>query len=183
MSIIITGNPGVGKHTVAQELLKNGDHELIDINEVAKKSNHIQHNNDSIEVNVDGLKNDVKSLISKKSLIVGHLAPYVVGESDVSFVIILRKSPYKLLDVYKNREYDRNKIQENVGSEILGIITHDAITEFGNDKTSQIDVTEKTPEEVVKIIQNIIRKENYNDEVAWLSEIKQKDALKKFFDY
>ena len=65
----------------------------------------------------------------------------------------------------------------------MGIITHDAITEFGNDKTSQIDVTEKTPEEVVKIIQNIIRKENYNDEVDWLSEIKQKDDLKKFFDY
>ena len=37
--------------------------------------------------------------------------------------------------------------------------------------------------EVVKIIQNIIRKENYNDEVDWLSEIKQKDDLKKFFDY
>ena len=42
MSLIITGNPGVGKHTIADEFLKTEDYDLIDINKIAIESNHIE---------------------------------------------------------------------------------------------------------------------------------------------
>jgi hypothetical protein len=37
MSIVITGNPGVGKHTITYEISKNLKLSIIDINETSKK--------------------------------------------------------------------------------------------------------------------------------------------------
>ncbi len=37
MSIVITGNPGVGKHTITYEISKNLKLSIIDINETDKK--------------------------------------------------------------------------------------------------------------------------------------------------
>ena len=44
MVLIITGSPGVGKHTIANEVLESNDYELLDINQIAKEKNFIEHN-------------------------------------------------------------------------------------------------------------------------------------------
>ena len=183
MNLIITGNPGVGKHTIATEIIKNEDYDLIDINKIAIESNYIKKDDMGIEVDVQSLKNDLNMMISKKSLIVGHLAPYVVEKSNVGSVIILRKNPYELEKVYQERGYSKEKIKENLGSEILGIIAHDAISEFGSDNTFQIDTTTKTPHQIVEKIQKTIHHKDENDDVDWLSEVNERDDLQKFFDY
>jgi len=183
MSLIITGNPGVGKHTIADEFLKNEDYDLIDINKIAIESNCIEKDEIGIQVDVQNLKNDLNKIITKKSLIVGHLAPYVVEKSNIGIVIILRKNPYKLEQVYKERGYSKEKIKENLGSEILGITAHDAISEFGTENTFQIDTTTKTPQEVVEKIQKIIQERDNDDSVDWLLEVNERDDLQKFFDY
>ena len=51
-------------------------------------------------------------------------------------MIVLRRSPYDLIPVYKNRKYDDVKIKDNVGSEILGIITNDAMNEISRKNIS-----------------------------------------------
>ena len=101
----------------------------------------------------------------------------------VDTAIILRKNPYKLMEIYEKRKYDEEKVKENLGSEILGIIAHDTISEFGNEKTFQVDTTEKTPAIIVEKIQNLIQERKNSDEVDWLSEIKQNGDLQTFFDY
>ena len=183
MSLVITGNPGVGKHTIADEILKTEDYDILDINKIAIKSNHIEKDEIGIKVDVANLKKHIKKMITKRSLIVGHLAPYVIDQSDVEVAIILRKSPYKLVDVYEQRNYSKEKTKENLGSEILGITAHDAISEFGSEKTFQVDTTNQIMEEITQKIHNIIKEKSSNDEVDWLSEIKQNNDLQKFFDY
>jgi len=183
MSLVITGNPGVGKHTIADEFLKNEDYDLVDINKIAIESNHIEEGEYGTEVDVKNLKMYLKDLVKKRVLIVGHLAPYVIDKADVDIAIILRKNPYKLVEVYEKRQYGKKKIKENLGSEILGIIAHDTMAEFGPEKTFQVDTTEKTPTRIVEQIQNVIRERNNSDDVDWLSEIKQKDDFQTFFDY
>ena len=108
---------------------------------------------------------------------------YTKDLTDVDIAIILRKNPYKLVEVYEKRKYAEEKIKENLGSEILGIIAHDAISEFGIEKTFQVDTTEKTPAAIVEKIQNVIQERKNSDDVDWLSEIKQNNDLDVFFDY
>ena len=37
MVLVITGSPGVGKHTIANEILHSNDYELLDINKIASE--------------------------------------------------------------------------------------------------------------------------------------------------
>ena len=50
MSLIITGNPGVGKHTIAAEIIKNEDYDMIDINKIAIESNYIEKDEIGVDI-------------------------------------------------------------------------------------------------------------------------------------
>ncbi len=182
MSIVITGNPGVGKHTIANEVSKRLGLPIIDINNIAKDSKLFEKNEDTNDVDVTELKMIIKKEISKPCLIVGHLAPYVLSSEQVMKMIVLRRNPYDLISVYKKREYSDEKTRENTGSEILGIIAHDAINQFGI-KVFQIDVTTKSILEVTNKVLNIISGENSSEDVDWLDLVTKRDDLKKFFAY
>ena len=124
----------------------------------------------------------IKEKISSPSLIVGHLAPYVLSSVKVKIVIVLRRNPYDLIAVYIKREYTEEKIRENTGSEILGIIAHDAINQFGT-KVFQVDVTGKGISEVTEKVLNIINERGVSEEVDWLDLVTKQNDLKKFFAY
>jgi len=182
VSLVITGNPGVGKHTVSKSLAKILDYEILDINKIALESNLYEKTDETNDVDVLRLKNILKKKISKKSLIVGHLAPYVLTKSQVSKAIILRKSPYKLVQIYKKRKYSKKKTTENLGSEVLGIIAYEAMKKFGKNKTFQIDTSSKSISNLTKHIKDILDGKSKTETVDWLSVVKERD-LQKFFSY
>lgn len=181
MSIVITGNPGVGKHSISDKIANKFGLSVVDINNVAKDAGLFEENENSNDVDVNELKKILKSKISKKSLIVGHLAPYVLEKNQVEIMIILRKSPYDLLKVYKQRKYDAKKSKENAGSEVLGIIAHDAISKF-QEKAFQIVSSGKSIQQVIKRVTNVISKSSGSEEVDWLDLVTKNNDLKKFFD-
>ena len=183
MAIIITGNPGVGKHTIAKNLSKTLNHKVVDINKIALDSKIYEKKDESNDVDVKKLKNILKNKIKKDSIVVGHLAPYVLTKKQVTKAIILRKNPYKLSPIYKKRKYSTKKIAENVGSEILGITAYDAIKKFGKNKCHQIDTTSKSVSKVSKIVINAIEGKFENDAIDWLTLISNKNDLQKFFSY
>ena len=183
MALVITGNPGVGKHTIAEEISKENSYELLDINKIAIKAGIIENNQDTLDVDVDKLKSHLLSMMQEKSILVGHLAPYVLSSKNVKLAIVLRKNPYKLLEIYKKRKYTEEKRRDNLGSEILGIIVNDAINNFGREKTFQIDTSDHTPKEIVRRIQDIKNGKDNGDNIDWLPLIQEKNDLEKFFDY
>ena len=183
MSLVITGNPGVGKHTIADKISKILNYKILDINKIAIKEGIYKKNDDVFDVDATKLKKILKTKITKKTLVVGHLAPYVVNKSQLRKAIILRKSPYKLISVYKKRKYSKEKIAENLGSEILGIIVHDAIKKFGKNKIFQIDTTTNTISKTTRKIQSALKSDIKEDQVDWLLMISEKKDLKKFFSY
>ena len=130
MSIVITGNPGVGKHTITQLIADKMKLSIIDINEIAKNSELFEKNGDTNDVDVQVLEKILESKISENNIIVGHLAPYVLRKNQVKVMIVLRRSPYDLIPVYEDRKYDDDKIKDNVGSEILGICNCDNEVEW-----------------------------------------------------
>ncbi len=180
MSIVITGNPGVGKHTLAKKISKRMKLSIIDINKIAKDSGLFKRNNDTNDIDVEELEKILKQKTSKNNVIVGHLAPYVLKKEQVKIMIVLRRNPYDLISVYKDRKYSEKKIIENIGSEILGVITNDAINKF-EEKIFQINVSEKTIIEVVENTIKVIMNERGNEEVDWLELVKENNDLGKFF--
>ncbi len=181
---IITGNPGTGKHTVAKIIAKNLKLELIDINSLAIDEEVFEKRYETIYVDVNKLKKIIRKKTTQNSLLVGHLAPYVVSKDDVESVVVLRKTPYKLQTTYKKRKYSSEKSIENLGSEILGITYYDTIKKIGNSKTSQIDTSNKSISQIVKKIETIFRKgKTKEDHVDWLRLILKKGDMKRFFSY
>ena len=183
MSIVITGTPGVGKHTIAKEVVKLMNFSLVDVNKIAIESGLLKKNEKTNDIDPELLKKIINEIASEPKLIVGHLAPYTISPELVKLVIVLRRSPYELLSVYKERNYDEKKIKENLGSEILGIIVNDCIEEFSLEKIIQVDISEKSLSSNVEKILQIIRGKKESEFVDWLEEIKENDDLKKFFSY
>jgi len=184
VNLVITGNPGVGKHTIADLFIKQDSlYQIFDINKFAIEKEFGEQGNDGIEIDTVKLKDEIKKLNLQKSLIIGHLAPYVLEKSNIDFAIILRKNPYDLIEIYKKRKYQESKIKENAGSEILGVIANDSITTFGKEKSFEIDATNKTPEMILEKIYNIMNNQKGSDIVDWLRLIEEKNEINKFFDY
>ena len=181
MSIVITGNPGVGKHTITEEIAEKLELSILDINSIAKDAGLFEKNKDTYDVDTVKLEKILEQKISEKKVIVGHLAPYVLDKNKVKIVIVLRRDPYDLISVYKERRYTDEKSKENLGSEVLGIIAHDTISKF-QEKAFQINTSGKSIREVVEKVMTLISSNEGNEEVDWLDLITKKNDLKKFFN-
>ena len=182
MSIVITGNPGVGKHTITKKISEILNFPIIDINIVAKDLELFEKNENTNDVDTQNLAKILQERKLNEKIIVGHLAPYVLEKNQVKIIIILRRNPYDLESVYKERNYSEIKIKENTGSEILGIITHDTIEKF-EEKAFQIDVSKKNIQQVVERVLKIISKKEGNEEVDWLNLVTKNNDLEKFFTH
>tara|TARA_Y100001949_G_scaffold165023_1_gene160395 strand:+ start:435 stop:980 length:546 start_codon:yes stop_codon:yes gene_type:complete len=178
--LVLTGSPGVGKHTVSEELAKILDYEIVDVNKEAIKAG-MPKRDDSIDVDVELMQELLKGMLTEKSLIVGHLAVDVISKTQVSKAIVLRKNPYDLIRIYEKRNYTDGKKNDNLGSEILGIIAYDSIRKFGEDKTFQVNTSSLTQKQIVKKIESIVCDNSNGDTVDWLTEIYKKNDFKKFF--
>ena len=183
MSLVVTGNPGVGKHTISKKLAKDLNYKILDINKIAIESKVFEKQNDILDVNVIKLKKILKNKITENTIVVGHLAPYVLSKNQVKKAIILRKNPYKLLSVYKKRKYSAKKISENLGSEILGVIAYDSTKKFGKTKSYQIDSSSESVTKIVNSIKNILKNKSNEEKIDWLTMVTEKNDLQKFFSY
>jgi adenylate kinase len=193
LRFVITGNPGVGKHTSAKIIAEKIDAEIIDINDVAIDNNATGKNTDDLGFDVD-VKKLVrlleKLLKTKRDLVlVGHLAPYVLKPAGISLVAVLRRSPYELEKTLKKRGYSVDKIRENVASEILGTSLYDSLKTFGKRKVAEFDTTGKSPEESADEILAVLQKKPKSKPkpkllgIDWLILVSENGDMQRFFKY
>ena len=178
MSLVITGTPGVGKHTIAEILAKDSRARVIDLGQEAERRGIIEEQGD---VDTDQLRGMVSDM-QDGQIIVGHLAPYVLGREQVRAALILRKSPYELAQVYRDRGYSKPKAQQNLQSEILGITAYDAAKSFGADRAVQIDATVKSVPHVAKQARQAAEHKIQSDRVDWLSLVAEKGDIMRYFE-
>jgi adenylate kinase len=189
--LVITGNPGVGKHTCARYVVqKIGSGNIVDINKLATSHNAIldKDNKDGFEVNTKKLAKLLASQLKESRnliIVVGHLAPYVLDRTDIDLVTVLRRSPYELIRTFEERNYPFHKIRENVASEIIGVSLYDSIQNFGKEKIAELDTTAKRPEDIaMQIVHLLKRKSNKKiGTVDWLSLVYNKGDLRRLLEY
>jgi adenylate kinase len=190
LRFVITGNPGVGKHTTAKIIAEKINADIIDINDVAIDNNATGKKTDL------GLDVDVKRLVrllekqlkaERDLVIVGHLAPYVLKPVGISLVAVLRRSPYELEKTLKKRGYSVDKVRENVASEILGTSLYDSLQTFGKRKVAELDTTGKTPKETTDEILAALQKKSKSKSkligIDWLNLVSEKGDMRRFFKY
>ncbi|MEM2856000.1 MAG: AAA family ATPase [Candidatus Nitrosocaldaceae archaeon] len=178
--IIVTGTPGVGKHTIAKILAKRLKLGLLDVNEIAFKYDAvIDKEDDTAIIDVEKVRERIKEFDSNY-IIVGHLAPYVVD--DIDYAIVLRRSPYELEKIYSIRGYNDRKSRDNLASEILGIIAYDCIVRFGIEKIIEIDCTASNIDDIVEEIIRCINNRENKTGIDWLSLVASNNDMKRFFD-
>lgn len=161
--VIITGTPGVGKHSTATFLNKKlVGSTIIDINKVA-----LGHD---VFLNINGQRTDEVNLkklsklietefqLNDRCIIIGHLAPYVVNPKNVTLAAVLRRSPYHLSRTLEQRGYSISKVNDNVVSEILDVSFFDTLKIFGAAKTTEIDTSDRALVEVADIIESTLFK-------------------------
>ena len=192
LRLVITGNPGVGKHTSAKIIAEKIDAKIIDINDVAIDNNARGKNTDlGFDVDVKKLVRMLEKLLKTKRdlVLVGHLAPYVLRPAGISLAAVLRRSPYELEKTLKKRGYSVDKVRENVASEILGISLYDSLKTFGKSKVVEIDTTGKTPKETADDILAILQNKQESRPkpkligTDWLDLVSEKGDMRRFFKY
>lgn len=182
MALVITGTPGVGKHAIAENLSYGLNYRIIDINKIILQAKIYEKNSQDHTLDVDTTL--LTEILTKKSfyksIIVGHLAPYILMPNQIDKIIIIRRNPYELISVYKHRKYVPKKMLDNVGAEILGIITYDSLSKFGAKKICQITNSGGINTVVKKAIECSNGKMEF-DNIDWLSLIIKNNDLQKFF--
>lgn len=182
MSIVITGNPGVGKHTIADKIKDVIGIPVLDINEFAKESGLLEKKEDTSDVDVEELEKKLHEKITTPHIIVGHLAPYSVSGIAIKVVILLRRNPKELASVYKQRGYDEKKTKDNLGSEVLGIIANDTMNNMKGQKIIQVDVSGKGISDVAEIVLDAVNGKQESQQIDWLGTLKDSE-LKSYFSY
>jgi adenylate kinase len=185
--LVVTGNPGTGKHTSAKIVAERLRAEIIDINKVALGNEAmLAKTSRGADVDTKKLGRLLASILKKKGsfVIVGHLAPYVMKAAGIDMAAVLRRSPARLESTLAERKYSREKVNENVSAEILGVLLYDAIKAFGKRKVAEFDTTNRTPEETADEIISTLQKKSQKKVgiVDWLA-ILSEDEVQKFFSY
>lgn len=121
--VAITGTPAVGKTSFAKELAaKLPESEAIEINDVVDRYNLFSRVDKlgSKVVKLKDLESRLGEIIKERSkthnlIIVGHLVPELQLGEDV--IVVLRLGLKELISRLEAREYEKEKIRENLVSE------------------------------------------------------------------
>lgn len=164
----VTGSPGTGKKSVGIELARMTGLDLLLINDFAIKNDYGVSKRGEFIVDLEKLR---RTIDTKNKVVCGHLLPYVISNSKLDFVAVLRCSPVLLRKRYLNRKYSDSKIRENLEAEMIGVIAADALRVYELSKIAEFDTSKSTPASMARRILATIRGKTTAQfgKIDWLS--------------
>ncbi|HEY0196737.1 MAG TPA: adenylate kinase family protein [Methanobacterium sp.] len=160
MILFITGTPGTGKTTVSRLLKEQLSFTLVEVNQLVEyeKLYTGYHEEKGYKiVDIPALCLNLNDIITNLGdgedlLVEGHLSHFCNGADRV---VVLRAHPDTLQNRMQDKGFKEAKIRENIEAEALDICSFEAFQKYG-DKASEIDTTNKNPQEVIDSIKMII---------------------------
>lgn len=152
MKAALTGTPGTGKSTVAQELREEG-YRVLDLNQFIEDSGLRGKKDvprDTYEVDIPDLREEFSKKRPSFDIVEGHLSHYL----DLPITIVLRCDPRELRERMKTKDWHKEKIEENIMAEALDVILKESMDEDG--QVYEIDTTEKSPSQVMECVKKIL---------------------------
>ncbi len=159
--IVIGGVPGTGKTSVANALGKMLKLKVVHLSELAK--------NIAVEFSKewDAFIVDINKVNVKGNVILeGHLTCEKRFDDKI---FVLRTNPDVLEKRLKERNYSKNKIEENVMAEMLDYCSQRAGLFY--DKVYEIDTSNRNAKETAQKLINILKGIETSDSVDWKDEL------------
>ncbi len=165
MRIVVTGTPGTGKTTVSKILGDRFKLPVYNLSELIKEEklySFYDRNRDSYAVDIEKL---TRFFADKDNFIAEGLVAHYIP-CDVS--VVLRVNPEAIQERLKERNYNEEKIEENVEAERIAFCATEAFENFEGQTFLHINTTERTPEEIVNVIIEGIERGGVVEEIDWL---------------
>jgi len=194
--IIISGTPGCGKTSIAHELSKLIDTKIISLNELAVSDDFSFEYDKERKTYIVDFKIFLPYILKKIKMIKMNPSQFLIIESHfsdiipnkyVDYIFVLRCDPDELVKRLQKKNFNLDKIRENVQSEILGNCVNYLVQKKIKKPIYEIDTTNLNIESVTKTINDIIFAkvdvENYYlGKIDWLKKLFQEDRLIGYFD-
>jgi len=187
--ILVTGTPCVGKTTLARNLSGKLEALYLNLTEHAKQYNLIlnedikRHTAVIDEKKMKAKISEILEETEKATVIIdGHYAAAVTPKDEVTRVFVLRRNPIELHSFMTKCGFSGQKLWENLASEILDICLVEALQEQGKERVCELDVTEKTVEEVAADVLAILdgKKKCRAGGIDWLGMLEQEGKLGEY---
>ena len=149
MNIALTGTPGTGKTTLSKKLNYN----IVSINQSYPEISDGKNENGDWLINLDKLLEKIEVAKYNNTVFEGHVSHFL---EDLDLVIVLRCQPNKLQERLEERNYNQEKIRENIEAEALNIISEEAIDSYGEEKVFELDTSSSDLDESVNLLNDII---------------------------
>ena len=174
MRILITGTPGTGKSSVAEEICRKKGWPLLSLKEIAEKHGCIVGKEGKERIVDTGKlkKATLRELKGKKDAVIeGHLG--CEFSLPVDFVFVLRTHPSELQKRMRRRKYPARKIEENLMAEMLDYCSQVSAKHY-RVPTLEVDTTKRTPvQSARRIVSYLEKKVKTLDKANWEKELRK----------
>lgn len=168
MIIALTGTPGCGKTTLSKLLAKKLGFNLLELNKkIKEKKLYSGYDKKRGTYIIDPTK--VRRFVNRETkkedwIIDSHLSHFL----NVDFVIVLRCNPEELKKRLKIKKWKKDKIEENVEAELIGVISYEARKK--HKLVFDVDTTGKGVNKVVETIEDILKRkgDKYKSAINWI---------------
>ena len=193
--IVLSGTPGTGKTTISNKVAKLINAKVITLNELVISKNFIlsydKHRETSIidEKKIISYIEEQIKVLKKEDLeiliIESHFSD-IIPDKYIDIAIVLRCHPDILTERLEKRGYRKEKILENIQSEILGNCVNYFMKKKIKTPLLEIDTTDlEIKTEIDIILEIILEKKNiesfYAGKIDWLEKLFNENRLTEFF--
>jgi adenylate kinase len=145
----ITGTPGTGKSTVADELARRGHPVVRLAGTVRAYVTASDPERDTLIIDEDRW---AREFVPVEGFVEGHLAHLLPCDR----VVILRCSPYRLLERLHARGYSEAKCRENAEAEALDVCLVETLELHAPEHVLEMDTTALSPGAVADLIEDFL---------------------------
>ncbi|MCS7142543.1 MAG: AAA family ATPase [Aigarchaeota archaeon] len=172
---VLAGTPGVGKSTIGERVAGSLGLRALEVRELA---------GGRIEVDVRTLSSRARQEIRRSErdvLLITHIV-FRVPDVTVRRVVVLRRDPLEVYEVLRARGYEASKVIENVEAELIGLIHAEAVSVFGRRRVSQVDMTDRSVEEISEKVMRCLESGCDSDEVDWIERFERDGRIEKLLN-